>query len=241
MFKVYLSPAYHRQNDCAISGCYETKHNNEYLDILEKHLLRCGMAVKRGARRTPMSDENGTELMKQAVAESNTWGADVHYVSHTNASSYGVGNGKVRGCRPIYYTGSVKGKELGEIMVKHRKDVYPYPALVSLKNRSDLYELRVPYAVSFYEEHVFHDNIDDATWFHEHMNDVAVSAAKGLCEWFGINYVQPQGEVDTVKHRYTVQLGAFKSKENAQNYLTKIQNAGFPDAFIKEVEYGCKK
>lgn len=33
---------------------------------------------------------------------------------------------------------------------------------------------------------------------------------------------------------YTVQAGAFKNKANAQEYLKKIQAAGFKDAFIKE-------
>ena len=28
MPKIYLSPAYHRCNPCAISGCDETTHNN---------------------------------------------------------------------------------------------------------------------------------------------------------------------------------------------------------------------
>lgn len=47
-------------------------------------------------------------------------------------------------------------------------------------------------AVSFYEEHVFHDNLEDATWFHTHMKEIAESAAKGLCEYFGIPYVEKE-------------------------------------------------
>ena len=88
----------------------------------------------------------------------------------------------------MYYTYSKNGKKLGQIMVKYRKQIYP--RTVKLVARSNLYELRVPKAVSFYEEHVFHDNMDDATWFHTHMSEIAESAAKGLCEWFGIPYVE---------------------------------------------------
>lgn len=232
--KVYLSPAYHRQNNCSISGCFEVLHNNLYLDELVRFLDACGIEWKRGPRRTPMDDEDGTALMKQAVAESNKWGADVHYVSHTNASSYGIGNGTARGCRPIYYKGSERGKKLGEIMVKYRKEVYPFPDKVILNERENLYELRVPYAVSFYEEHVFHDNPEDAQWFHEHMEDVARSAAKGLCEWFGIEYKEPPKKEEPSTTIYRVQVGAFRSKENAQAYLEKVQAAGFPNAYIKE-------
>lgn len=31
---------------------------------------------------------------------------------------------------------------------------------------------------------------------------------------------------------YRVQVGAFRNKQNAENYLSKIKKAGFPDAFI---------
>lgn len=189
MPKVYLSPAMHRQNECCYprpdgKQCYEALENNEYIDILEPILNRCGIETKRGYRRTPMNNEDGDKIMRQNVAESNAWGADVHYISHTNGA-----NGTVKGYRPIYFTGSTKGKKLAEIMVKYRKQIYPYG--VVLNNRTDLYELKNTNAVAFYEEHVFHDNLEDATWFHTHMNEIAESAAKGLCEYFGIPYVAP--------------------------------------------------
>lgn len=195
MPKVYLSPAMHRQNECCYprpdgKQCYEALENNEYIDILEPILNRCGIETKRGYRRTPMNNEDGDKIMKQNVAESNAWPADVHYISHTNGA-----NGTVKGYRPIYFTGSAKGKKLAEIMVKYRKQIYPYS--VVLNNRTDLYELKNTNAVAFYEEHVFHDNLEDATWFHTHMNEIAESAAKGLCEYFGIPYVAPAATPST--------------------------------------------
>ena len=188
--KVYLSPAMHRANPCVYprpdgKQCYEALENNEYIDILEPILNRCGIETKRGYRRTPMNGDNGDAIMKQNVRESNAWGADVHYVSHTNASA----NGTAQGCHPMYYTYSKNGKKLGEIMVKYRKQIYP--RTVKLVARSDLYELKKTNAVAFYEEHAFHDNMEDATWFHTHMEEIAESAAKGLCEYFGIPYVEP--------------------------------------------------
>ena len=203
--KVYLSPAMHMANPCVYprpdgKQCYEALENNEYIDILEPILNRCGIETKRGYRRTPMNGDNGDAIMKQNVRESDAWGADVHYVSHTNGSADGKGNS--RGCFPMYYTYSKNGKKLGEIMVKYRKQIYP--RTVKLVARSGLYELRVPKAVSFYEEHVFHDNMDDATWFHTHMKEIAESAAKGLCEYFGIPYVEAEPEpTDSVTEGFT--------------------------------------
>ena len=70
MPKVYLSPAYHYWNPCAVAGCDETTHNNLYLDVLEPYLAACGIQYKRGPRRTPKSGEDGDALMLQAVRES---------------------------------------------------------------------------------------------------------------------------------------------------------------------------
>lgn len=212
--KVYLSPAMHMANPCVYprpdgKQCYEALENNEYIDILEPILNRCGIATKRGYRRTPMNSDNGNDIMKQNVRESDAWGADVHYVSHTNASADGKGGAK--GCRPMYYTYSSKGKKLGEIMVKYRREIYP--GTVKLNASAKWYELRVPKAVSIYEEHAFHDNMEDATWFHTHMAEIAESAAKGLCEYFGIPYVEETKPVEpetpeqpTVTETYTVKV-----------------------------------
>ena len=183
--KVYLSPPYHWYNKCAVSGCDENTHNNEYLDELEVYLHAAGIKTKRGYRRPPKdSTTDGDQLMINAVKESDAWGADVHYVSHTNAA-----NGKARGCRPMIYTGSANGEKLAKIMVKHRKAVTGQS--VTLFRRTDLYELRKPKAVSYYEEHVFHDNAADAQWFHENMRLVAQAAARGLCEYLGVKFVDP--------------------------------------------------
>ena len=184
MAKVYLSPPYHYYNRCAVAGCDENLHNNLYLDELEVYLTACGIDFRRGARRTARSDEDGTAMMKQAVRESDSWSADVHYVSHTNAF-----NGTVRGYRPMIYPGSTRGKKLAQAIIAQRKKIYDQP--ISLVERSDLYELRVPAAASYYEEHVFHDNKADAQWFHENLRPLAESTARGLCDYFGLDFVDP--------------------------------------------------
>lgn len=198
--KVYLSAPQHWYNKCAVPGCDENTHNNEYLDELEVYLKAAGILTKRSYRRPPKDNTtDGDELMIQAVRESDAWGADVHYVSHTNAF-----NGKVRGCRPMIYKGSSNGEKLAKIMLKHRKAVTKQSA--TLYRRTDLYELRMPNAVSYYEEHVFHDNKADAEWFHKNMRLIAEAAARGLCEYLGVAFVDPyavkekeKAEVATVK------------------------------------------
>ena len=184
MAKVYLSPPYHYYNRCAVSGCDENLHNNLYLDELTPYLDACGIDWKRGERREARSDEDGNAMMVQAVRESDAWGADVHYVSHTNAF-----NGTVRGYRPMIYPGSTRGKQLANAIIAQRKKIYDQP--ISLTERADLYELRVPTAASYYEEHVFHDNEADARWFHQNLRAIAESTARGLCDYFDLAFVDP--------------------------------------------------
>ena len=154
-------------------------------------------------------------------------------MSHSNASIKDLkdlGKGKAKGCRPIIFEGSARGEELAKYMVARRRAVYP--GKVTLNRRSDLYELRVPKAVSFYEEHVFHDNMEDAEWFHAHMKDVARSAVQGMCDYFEIPFVEPEEKPKQSGTMYRVQVGAFRNKDNAEAYLKKVQAAGFPDAYI---------
>ena len=187
MAKVYLSPPYHYYNRCAVEGCDENLHNNRYLDELEVYLTACGIEFRRGERRAARSSEDGTAMMLRAVRESDKWGADVHYVSHTNAY-----NGTVQGYRPMIYPGSTEGKKVAECVMAERRKIYGGP--ISLVRRSDLYELYEPKAASLYEEHVFHDNPEDARWFHDHLRQIAESTARGLCAYFGLAFVDPYAE-----------------------------------------------
>ncbi len=209
MPKVYLSAPYHWYNKCAVAGCDENTHNNLYLDELEVYLDACGIEHKRGYRRPPQDGTtDGDELMMQAVRESNEWGADIHYVSHTNAF-----NGTVRGCRPMIYPGSVGGRKLAELMIAYREEIYQP---ISLIERSDLYELRETYAVAFYEEHVFHDNEEDAKWFHDNMRYIAECTARAMCDYFAVPVVDPYA----VKHQ--VVLGTYETKAEADKALREM-------------------
>ena len=232
MPKVYLSPAYHYFNRCAVPGCDETTHNNLYMDELEPYLTACGIEWKRGPRRVPLSNEDGDELMIRAVAESNAWGADVHYISHTNAF-----NGEVRGYRPMIWPGSERGKRLAECMIAERAKIYDQP--ISLTERDDLYELRVPYAASYYEEHVFHDNTEDAEWFHANLRAIAESAARGLCNYFGIVFVDPYADPEEQNNAggVTVWLPKIASGDEgaaARAAMVLLKDLGYYEGYLSD-------
>ena len=60
--------------------------------------------------------------------------------------------------------------------------------------------------------------------------------AKGILRTLGIsikeNSSQPKSDK---KAKYFVQVGAYSKRENAENQLQKAKDAGFTDAFIKEI------
>ena len=59
MPKVYLSPAYHYWNPCAVAGCDETTHNNLYLDVLEPYLAAAS-SISGGHDGRPSPVRTGT-------------------------------------------------------------------------------------------------------------------------------------------------------------------------------------
>ena len=56
---------------------------------------------------------------------------------------------------------------------------------------TDWYELKKTNCTAVYEELVFHDNIDDATWFHNNMRLMAKYAARAICDVFGMAFIDP--------------------------------------------------
>ncbi len=219
--KIYLSPACHQyDNPCsAEKGCTENAHVNRYLDELTPYLDACGFEWKRNGK-----ENVGSDGIKKAVAESNAWGADLHYVVHTNAF-----NGTVKGSRPMVYPAG-DGKKWANVIANWRKKIYPYP--ITVKEKTDLYEINATKCVCVYEELVFHDNKEDATWLHNNLRVLAEYTARAFCEIFGVSFVDPHAREkgDTI---YRVQVGAFSKRENAENMKEQLKKDGY-DAIIVE-------
>lgn len=213
--KVYISPAAHEtDHPCAYSvSCGENIHANLYADELTTYLAACGFEWKRADK------ENRGQRLRLSVAESNEWGADLHYTIHTNAS-----DGTVMGSRPMVWpTG--KGRDWAETILRYRRQIYPYPCAVH--ERTDLYELNSTTATAVYEELVFHDNEEDATWLHEHMRELAAYTVRAFCEIFHMTFLDPYGEkaegdangdnkVDTSDARLTLQHAVGKIQLDAE-------------------------
>ena len=183
MPKIYLSPAAHaHDNPCSYDrkNCGENVHCNLYMDELEPYLRSCGMDVKRASKA------NTGDGIRVSVREANDWGADLYYVAHTNAGG---------GCRNGIMIYSEDSRPWAEKLRKRRLEVYPRRSNISVN--PNLYEINQTKAPCLYEELVFHDNIEDITWFHAHLREMAEATAKAFCDIFGVSFVDPykKGEV----------------------------------------------
>ena len=79
----------------------------------------------------------------------------------------------------------------------------------------------------------FHDTAEEAQYIIDHTEDLAEAICKGVCNYYGVDYVPPKVNTEGVK-LYRVQVGAYSQYANAVAMLDKIKAAGFTDAFIKE-------
>ena len=64
-----------------------------------------------------------------------------------------------------------------------------------------------------------------------------IAYAKGILRALGISIKENSGEkvTESADAKYYVQVGAYSQRENAEKQLKKARDAGFEDAFIKEI------
>ena len=190
-YKIYLSPAAHgHDNPCSYSGsCGENVHCNLYMDELVPYLQAAGFDVKRNP-----ADRTGDRL-KEAIAESNAWGADLHYVAHTNAG--GGSHSKLM----VYSKGS-RAYGYAEALAAQRRAYFAAegkPWAVKLTVEPQWAELCQTAAPAIYDELVFHDHAEQIGWFHAHLRGMAEATAKGICAMFGVGFADPyktEGDVE---------------------------------------------
>ena len=212
MKKIYVSPSDQVGNRYAYGDTNEAAVCREIAEKLCTALERCGLESK-----TDFSD--GSDAMYHRCKQSDAWGADMHLCIHTNAF-----NGQVTGTRVFSYNYTGESYKASKCVFDALAPVTPGTS-ENITARSELYEIRVPKAVSVYVEVDFHDVPKMAKWLIENTDAVAEAICKGVCAYYKIDYVQP------VTRLYRVQVGAFRVKENAEKQLATLKAAGF-DGFI---------
>lgn len=217
--KVYLSPSSQTENSYATGKTNESAVCNKIAIAAEKALKRNDYSVKRGST---------SKTVSQRIAESNSWGADLHVPIHTNA---GGGDGTLVMC----FTGCTNNKYV--------KAIYAEVAALSpgkddgIKVRTNLAEITDTTAMCVYVECEFHDDTDLANWIITHTTEIGEAIARAICKADGKTFKTASGSSGasgstSKKAKYYVQCGAFADKKNADALAAKLKADGY-DVYVK--------
>lgn len=223
--KVFLSPSDQWGNVYKTSNTREQVQCEIIANYAKIALMRSGVEVK-----VSVNDKN---WVYEHVTVSNNWKPDLHLPIHTNAL-----NGKLGGTQ-VYY-GSI-GKEKAQIMYNAVRAAFP-DSLPHTRDKIDgtygqsqgWKEFTQVNAYTLYVEAQFHDVAEISDYIVANVEKIGEAIAKGACEVLGVTYVAPEiktaAATDTnndAEKMYRVQVGAFKIKTNADNYVQKLKDAGF--------------
>lgn len=224
--KIYLSPSNQDGNLYAYGNTNEMEQCNRIAECAKTALERCGFTVKKAPKG---------QSMKTSIAESNSWGADLHIPIHTNACT-NDGTGTAGGTWVIVYSLTDGNLKFAEPVYQAVQAVTPGKTDYGVRVNPELAELNSTRAAAVYIEVDFHDNPPIAKWLIENSKTVGEAIAKGVCKAYGVEYKSPSEPSPKSDTLYRVQAGAFSVRSNAEAYLKKVQDAGFKDAFIVEVK-----
>lgn len=233
--KIYLSPSNQNGNLYAYGNTNECDQCNRIADAAKTALERCGFQVKKAPKG---------QLMSASIAQSNSWGADLHLPIHTNAA-----NGRCAGTMCMVYSRSAANMKYAEPIYRAVQSVTPGKTEYGIREYPELAELNGTNCIAVYTEVDFHDNPSVAKWLVENPAAVGEALCKGVCQAFGVTYKAPasasgsgSGSAQTKQPAkaqnviYRVQVGAYSEKKNAQAQLERLKAAGFKDGIIVEVK-----
>lgn len=181
MPRVYLSPSLQEYN-LYVNGGTEEEITNLIADAMEPYLLASGIEFTRN--RPEMS-------LGEAIAASNAGNYDLHFAIHSNAAPESLA-GKLQGVDAYYFYNSPYGREMADIVTENMKQVYPDGEKVQSVATATLRELRRTNAPAVLVEVGYHDNIEDAQWIKENIDQIAQALAKSIADYFGVPFRQPQ-------------------------------------------------
>ncbi len=179
MPKIYLSPSTQEGNPY-VNGGNEEQYMNLVADAMIPYLRSSGIQY---TRNTP------DMTAAQSIRASNAGNYDFHIALHSNAAPESNA-GNVQGAEVYYYPNSAGGKRMADILVKNLKKIYP--GRVRALTTTYLGEVTKTRAPAVLIEFAYHDNVEDANWIKNNIQNMAIAVVKSLCEYFDIPFVQPQ-------------------------------------------------
>ncbi|MCR5484585.1 MAG: N-acetylmuramoyl-L-alanine amidase [Clostridiales bacterium] len=172
---IYLSPSTQEGNIFVDNSGSEEYYMNLIADAMLPYLTSYGIYYNRNSPN--MSS-------RYIAAESNRGNYDLHVAIHSNASPEGR-EGENRGPKIYYYADSVEGKKAAELIADEMKKIYPDKDLVEVLPNKTLIELNSTKAPAVFVETAFHDNVDDASFIKNNIDNIARAISNGINRYGG--------------------------------------------------------
>lgn len=219
MPKIYISPSDQNANAYATGGTNEMEQCKKIAGACYAYLKEKGFDVK-------CTYKDG---MRERVKESNAFNADIHLAIHTNATGKHNVTG---GTQVLLYDLKGENKKAGMAVLSRLAPLTPGSSAERLVAMPEFYEIRAAKGMTIYCECEFHDTKEGSDFIIKNTSEIGEAIAKGICDYYGVSTnAAPEKSNKSGDTLYTVQVGAFKVRKNAENYLEKLKKAGF-DAFI---------
>ncbi len=198
MPNIYISPSTQEYNPYITGSGSEEYWMNRIADAMEPYLRANTI---RFTRNTPEM------TAASSIAQAARGSYDFYLALHSNASSDGSSEGRVRGIIAFYYPTSTNGKRAANIFVENLKEIYPLPALVKVRATTALGEVRQPKMPAVLLEIGYHDNTADALWIQENVQNIAENLSRSMTEYFALPFIYPM----------TPRTGTVVTEESALN------------------------
>lgn len=219
---IYLSPSTQEFNPYITTG-NEEYWMNQLADRMEPYLLASGINFTR-------NNPSGTAAT--SIRQSNMGNYDFHLALHSNAAGGDLA-GKLRGIDAYYYPGSEDGLRMAQLQVDNLKPIYPLPERVQTRSSTAIGEVRQPNAPSVLLELGYHDNLEDANWIQDNLDEIAIAVVKGVTDYFNLPFLQPEGPLPAVASTQDTALNLRTGPGTEYPVLTKIPH-GAPVTVLSE-------
>jgi len=180
MASVFLSPSTQEYN-IYVTGNSEEYYANLIADAMVPYLRASGISFGR-------NDPSGT--VSTSIALSNAGNYNLHLAIHSNAAPESL-SGLIKGPDVYYYRDSSRGKAAADIFANNLKLIYPDPSLVSTVPTTTLVELRRTKAPAVLVEVAYHDNVEDANWIINNIEEIAENLALSVADFLGVPFIEP--------------------------------------------------
>ena len=177
--------------ECPPGHCCEMKHCWAVGEKLAAILTERGHEVLMASKkyRKGSTDRIARDNTAAALRELMAWEPDVHIAIHTNASSdkgaHGIKIGYPQRKQGSTRSRITESKLLAECIANAQRGIYYAPGRVSVTDAWDFDELSKPNCPAVYIEGCYaNSNKQDAQWWHNNMDAIALSYADALDVWW---------------------------------------------------------